>query len=63
MKRIRETPPGKYLPAKYVCPRNHGGNTRLIAVRISGRMWIECVGCHAFFHPEAIPDLARYRAH
>lgn len=56
---VRPTRPGRYLPAKYACQKGHGGNRRLIAARMAGRIVLECVGCHTFYSPEELPRLLR----
>jgi hypothetical protein len=61
MKTVCPTKPGRYLPAKYGCPRHHGGNTRLAAIRDGRRTWIWCAGCHTHFAPEELPGLLRDR--
>jgi hypothetical protein len=59
MKTLRTTPIGRYLPEKYRCAKNHGGNRRLSVVRDAGRKWVWCAGCHTFYTPEELPRLLR----
>jgi hypothetical protein len=51
----------RYLPTKYRCAKNHGGNTRLASGKLQGRRWVWCVGCHTFYAPEELPRLLRDR--